>query len=65
MNMTQEERDDLLLATYIQIARIYDLLLVGEDADREAIAKLHSEGKLIGPPPTLDGESDDTPVENT
>ena len=58
MTMTQEEKDDLLLAIYIQLSRIYDILLVGPDIDRQAIAELHNSGKFIGPEPSMMPEED-------
>jgi len=51
--MTQADRDDLLLALYVQVSRIYDLLLVGPDADRQQIQELHAKGELIGPAPLI------------
>ena len=60
MTMTPEDRDDILLAIYIQLSRIYDLLLVGPDADRKAIADMHEEGKLLGPIPSLVDETSET-----
>ena len=51
--MTPDDRDDIILAMYIQLSRIYDLLLIGPDGDKKALVELHKEGKLIGPPPSL------------
>lgn len=51
--MTQEERDDVLVAIYVQLSRIYDLLLVGPEADRKLISEEHAKGHIIGPPPMM------------
>ena len=51
--MTSEDRDDIILAMYIQLSRIYDLLLIGPDGDKKALIELHKQGNLIGPPPSL------------
>lgn len=51
--MTPEDRDDILIAIYIQLSRIYDLLLIGPDGDKKALIELHKEGKTIGPAPAL------------
>jgi hypothetical protein len=52
MVMTEEERDDVLLGIYIQMSRIYDILL-SSSPHRTAIELKHSQGQLIGPEPSL------------
>ena len=51
--MTPEDRDDILLAIYIQLSRIYDILLIGDNGDIKELIQLHKEGKILGPPPAL------------
>ena len=56
--MTPEDRDDILIAIYIQLSRIYDLLLIGPDGDKKALIELHKQGKTIGPAPSLTEDED-------
>lgn len=53
--MTDQEREELFLATYIQLSRIYDVLLFA-NKDVPGINDLiesHRAGKLFGPVPSL------------
>lgn len=56
--MKPEERDDVLIAIYIQLSRIYDILLLGPEADRKAIAEAHKNGQLIGPEPVMSSDEE-------
>ncbi len=54
--LTQAQRDDIAVFTYIQLSRIYDVLLF-QSKDIEGIDALiesHKNGKLFGPEPALD-----------
>lgn len=64
--MSEEEfRENLLQlvsAQYVQLARIYDFLIVIADkvgVDSVALTEEHLQGKLIGPEPFLDLEEKD------
>ena len=56
--MTDDERDDLLLASYIQQSRIYDVLLAGLPPEqRRSLVAAHEQGQLLGPVPSLEAEN--------
>lgn len=64
MNEENDINENLAAVVYIMLARIYDILVLladgsgkGEDALR--LIKLHEEGQLMSPPPTLAYEDDD------
>ena len=56
--MNEEDKDNILLGIYVQLSRIYDLLLVGPEADKKEIVEIHTQGRLLGPPPMLPPDED-------
>jgi hypothetical protein len=53
-----EENDNILLGIYIQLSRVYDMLMliadgVGKGEEAIEIRNLHNEGKILTPPPSL------------
>lgn len=53
-----EEKDNILLGIYIQLSRVYDMLMliadgVGKGEEAIEIRNLHKEGKILTPPPSL------------
>lgn len=52
--------DDILLAIYVQLSRIYDVLLVANSDNIlvRKLAKEHEQGMLIAPEPVMAGETD-------
>jgi hypothetical protein len=58
-----EENDNILLGIYIQLSRVYDMLMiiadgVGKGEEALEIRDLHSEGKILTPPPSLVEDED-------
>ena len=50
-----EEQNETLMALFVQVSRIYDVLGMS-NARKEGVEKLlmeHEEGYLVGPPPEL------------
>lgn len=63
-NVSQDINENLAAVTYIMLARIYDILVLladgsGKGEDVLRLIKLHEEGQLMSPPPTLAYEDDD------
>jgi hypothetical protein len=59
--MTNEDMEDLLLALYVQLSRIYDMLVivadgVGKGEEALEVRDLHADGKILTPPPYLNPE---------
>ena len=59
-----EESDNILLGIYIQLSRVYDLLMiiadgVGKGSEALEIRDLHESGKILTPPPSLVEDEDD------
>lgn len=53
---------ELLSAVYVQLARIYDVLIVTLDklnGDAVSLSKEHAQGHILGPPPLLMEERDE------
>jgi hypothetical protein len=62
--MTNEDMEDLLLALYVQLSRIYDMLVivadgVGKGEEALAVRDLHADGKILTPAPYLKPEEED------
>jgi hypothetical protein len=58
-----EENDNILLGIYIQLSRVYDMLMViadgvGKGEEALEIRDLHEEGKILTPPPSLVEDED-------
>jgi hypothetical protein len=58
-----EENDNILLGIYIQLSRVYDMLMiiadgVGKGEEALEIRNLHAEGKILTPPPSLVEDED-------
>jgi hypothetical protein len=58
-----EENDNILLGIYIQLSRVYDMLMlvadgVGKGEEALEIRNLHQEGKILTPPPSLVEDED-------
>jgi len=63
-NVSQDINENLAAVTYIMLARIYDILVLladgsGKGEDVLRLIKLHEQGQLMSPPPTLAFEDDD------
>jgi hypothetical protein len=55
MSIEKEDDNDLLLGIYIQLARIYDVLLLTLDAEEaEKIMLAHEQGRVIGSRPAIE-----------
>lgn len=53
-----ENQENVLLGIYIQLSRVYDMLMiiadgVGKGEEALEIRKLHEDGKILTPPPAL------------
>jgi hypothetical protein len=53
-----EEKDNILLGIYIQLSRVYDMLMiiadgVGKGEEALEIRDLHEQGKILTPAPSL------------
>lgn len=53
-----ENQENILLGIYIQLSRVYDMLMiiadgVGKGEEALEIRELHQEGKILTPPPSL------------
>ena len=64
MSEEQDINENLAAVVYIMLARIYDILVLladgsGKGEDVLRLIKLHEEGQLMSPPPTLAYEDDD------
>jgi hypothetical protein len=62
--MTNEDLEDLLLALYVQLSRVYDMLViiadgVGKGEEALEIRDLHADGKILTPPPYLSPDEGD------
>jgi hypothetical protein len=58
-----EENDNILLGIYIQLSRVYDMLVliadgVGKGEEALEIRNLHEQGKILTPPPSLVEDED-------
>ena len=58
-----EENDNILLGIYIQLSRVYDMLIILADGLRKGeealeIRNLHEQGKILTPPPSLVEDED-------
>jgi hypothetical protein len=58
-----EESDNLLLGIYIQLSRVYDMLVliadgVGKGEEALEVRNLHEQGKILTPPPSLVEDED-------
>jgi hypothetical protein len=58
-----EENDNLLLGIYIQLSRVYDMLVliadgVGKGEEALEVRNLHEQGKILTPPPSLVEDED-------
>lgn len=58
-----EENDNILLGIYIQLSRVYDMLMliadgVGKGEEALEIRNLHAEGKILTPAPSLVEDED-------
>lgn len=63
-NVSQDINENLAAVTYIMLARIYDILVLladgsGKGEDVLRLIKLHEQGQLMSPPPTLAFEDED------
>jgi hypothetical protein len=53
-----DDQENILLGIYIQLSRVYDMLMivadgVGKGEEALEIRELHQEGKILTPPPAL------------
>jgi hypothetical protein len=53
-----ENQENILLGIYIQLSRVYDMLMivadgVGKGEEALEIRQLHEDGKILTPPPSL------------
>ncbi|MEN9388996.1 MAG: hypothetical protein RLY61_80 [Candidatus Parcubacteria bacterium] len=58
-----EENDNILLGIYIQLSRVYDMLVliadgVGKGEEALEVRNLHEQGKILTPPPSLVEDED-------
>lgn len=58
-----EENNNLLLGIYIQLSRVYDMLVliadgVGKGEEALEVRNLHEQGKILTPPPSLVEDED-------
>ena len=58
-----EENDNLLLGIYIQLSRVYDMLVliadgVGKGEEALEVRNLHEQGKILTPPPSFVEDED-------
>lgn len=58
-----ENQENILLGIYIQLSRVYDMLMiiadgVGKGEEALEIRQLHQEGKILTPPPALTEDED-------
>lgn len=58
-----EENDNILLGIYIQLSRVYDMLILladglGKGEEALEIRNLHEQGKILTPPPSLVEDED-------
>jgi hypothetical protein len=58
-----EENDNILLGIYIQLSRVYDMLMiiadgVGKGEEALEIRNLHEQGHILTPPPSLVEDED-------
>jgi hypothetical protein len=58
-----EENDNILLGIYIQLSRVYDMLIIladglGKGEEALEIRNLHEQGKILTPPPSLVEDED-------
>lgn len=58
-----ENQENILLGIYIQLSRVYDMLMiiadgVGKGEEALEIRELHQEGKILTPPPALTEDED-------
>ena len=64
MNEEKDINENLATVVYIMLARIYDILVLladgsGKGEDVLRLIKLHEEGQLMSPPPTLAYDEDE------
>ncbi len=54
--LTEAQRDDMLVMTYIQMSRIYDVLLFQckDIGGIDQLIEAHRAGRMFGPQPALD-----------
>lgn len=62
--MNNEEQYNIMLGIYIQLSRVYDMLMiiadgVGKGEEALEIRNLHNEGKILTPPPSLVEDDDE------
>lgn len=58
-----EENDNILLGIYIQLSRVYDMLMliadgVGKGEEALEVRNLHEQGNILTPPPSLVEDED-------
>jgi hypothetical protein len=58
-----EQNDNILLGIYIQLSRVYDMLVliadgVGKGEEALEVRNLHEQGKILTPPPSLVEDED-------
>jgi hypothetical protein len=58
-----KENDNILLGIYIQLSRVYDMLVliadgVGKGEEALEVRNLHEQGKILTPPPSLVEDED-------
>ena len=58
-----EENDNILLGIYLQLSRVYDMLIIladglGKGEEALEIRNLHEQGKILTPPPSLVEDED-------
>ena len=58
-----DNQENILLGIYIQLSRVYDMLMiiadgVGKGEEALEIRELHQEGKILTPPPALTEDED-------
>ena len=58
-----ENQENILLGIYIQLSRVYDMLMiiadgVGKGEEALEIRELHQQGKILTPPPALTEDED-------
>ena len=58
-----EENDNILLGIYIQLSRVYDMLIIladglGKGEEALEIRNLHEQGKILTPPPSVVEDED-------